>query len=196
MSSRGLRHRQPFYAVVVGVTVLSTLGSRDVSAQAADEEVFVTVGSAYVGYENFGGRLRGIAGSLSAFYGLNSTWSLGAMGRVGWVRPTDVAEPEDGTTGNSVPVSIFAGPAFNVDIVSVVPFVTFMPGVHWSDGALSDDPIDFGVRASMGFDYRWSRFWAVGVEIEWHAVTPNLLDYPVQSVAMIRLSRIFDTGLL
>lgn len=182
---------------VVLAATLTVSCARQAWAQAGEREVVVTASPSWVTVPDFRGNRYGPAMSLSTFYGLTDSWSVGAMavGVASLTRTPDSDEAERGDPG--LLVGAFAGPAFNVDIVRVVPWISFMPGV-WVHGdrlAPSPNPA-VALRGALGADWRVDRRWAFGGFIAWQAVLPNPLDYPAVTTVGLRVSRIFETDAL
>lgn len=162
--------------------------AEDAAAQAGEDEVFFTVGPEYAAAPNFRATNRGVGGSLGTFWGFHRLWSLG--GHVAFAHHFPLRGAEE--RGGANVFSAFAGPSFNIDVLTVVPFVSLMPGVYADGGALGDGSVLAGVRGALGFDYRPRRHFSVGSDIAWHVVPVADGGFPGYSVFRIRLSYIWD----
>jgi hypothetical protein len=162
--------------------------SVNANAQAGEDEVFLTAGAEYSTAPNFRSENRGVGGSLAAFWGIHRLWSVG--GQVAYSRHFTLPSSATRESGNVF--SAFVGPSFNVDVLSVVPFLSLAPGVYADGGALGEGNVHFGVRGALGFDYRPSRHFAAGADIAWHVIPMESLGFPGYSVFRVRLSYVWD----
>jgi hypothetical protein len=189
MSSRAAA----FIAATIGLAVL--VAPRVGEAQAGQRELVLTAGPTWVTVPDFRGDRFGPALGVAAFYGLSNSWSIGAHATGAW---TFTRTDDAGNRRDAGPlVGVFAGPAFNVDIVRVVPWVSLMPGV-WAHGrriAETATPA-LAIRAAVGADWRLNRRWSVGGFVAWEAFASDPLDYPALTSLGIRVSRIFETDAL
>lgn len=191
MSSRAAA----FATLLVAATMLVASGSA--FAQAGEREVAVTASPTWVTVPDFRGDRFGPGLGLSVFYGLSDSWSLGAY-TLGVASLTRTPEGDDAERGDpGLLLGVFAGPAFNVDIVRVVPWISLLPGVWLHDDRLAPSPNPaLGVRAALGADWRIDRRWAFGGFIAWQAVLPDPLDYPAITSVGLRITRVFETDAL
>ena len=156
----------------------------DASAQAGEDEVFLTLGAEYAASPNFRATNRGVGGSAAAFWGFHRLWSLGGHAAYAHHFPLRGANERAGADV----FSAFAGPSFNIDVLTVVPFVSVMPGIYGESGA----NLRGGVRSALGFDYRPRRHFAVGADVAWHVVPTVDTGFPGYSVFRVRFSYIWD----
>ena len=178
----------PIIVVAISVAIAGVFAAPDLSAQAGEDEVFLTLGPEYASAPNFRSENRGVGGSVAAFWGFHRLWSVG--GHVAYSRHFSLPSSADRTSGNVV--SAFVGPSFNLDVLSVVPFLSLAPGVYIDGGALGPGNAHFGVRGALGFDYRPSRHFAAGADIAWHVIPTESLGFPGYSVLRVRLSYVWD----
>ena len=151
----------------------------------------LTLGPTYSAAPDFASPSRGVGFEASAFYGLNTTLSVGLAGGLSHHYPYQLNE-EERVDGEEIGM-VLAGVGANVDILAVVPYVSFMTGVYFHGGALAEEPgAAFGLKGSIGLDYRIVRSWSVGAQVDWHAIAPDLLNYPDFSAFWFRVSYIWD----
>jgi hypothetical protein len=165
---------------VAAVTVTAT---GHVHAQAGDGELHFGMGPTFNASPSYVSRPHGPGGQLSALYGLSPTWSLGTVLGLAGLYGGDANEGLQGLR-----FAAFVGPSFNIDVLEIIPYVSLAPGVVAAPGGIVP-----AARAAVGLDWRPRRRWAVGIQFEWHAALPRLVDYPTQSVVWLRFSWIVET---
>lgn len=166
--------------------VVAVFGAmHDVHAQAGDGEVHVGVGPTFGAAPSYVSSPRGPGVQASAFYGINSTWSVGTVLGVARLIGDDTDAAQAGYRFGA-----FVGPSFNIDVLEIIPYVSLAPGVLLAPG---DNGVTPALRGAVGIDWRPRRQWAVGIQFEWHAALPQVLDYPTQSVIWLRFSWIVET---
>ena len=172
------------YAVVpVVIALVATIAVSDAHAQAGDGEVHLGIGPTFNATPSFASRPRGPGAQLSVFYGLNASWSVGTVVGVAGLYGSDTDD-----TLNGERFGAFVGPSFNIDVLEIVPYVSLAPGLIAAPGGLVP-----AARGAVGIDWRPRRQWAIGLQFEWHAALPRLLEYPTQSVVWLRFSWIVET---
>jgi hypothetical protein len=186
MSSTASR-RLELSSLLLAVLFMSTAAwPRSGAAQASRQEFALGLGPTMVGVPHFGAGARGFGGQLGLNYGVTRSWNLAAAANLASLRGRVDEVDVRGRTA-----SVFSGVAYNVDVLTVVPYVSLMAG--WQGGRLADSRAShFGLRAAIGADYRPSRQWGFGVQIEWHAAFPEVLNYPSETVLWLRAVRYFD----
>lgn len=180
--------RKSLYRVILATALLATaaLLPQRAAAQASRQEFAIALGPTMVGVPHFGAAARGFGGQVGLNYGVSRSWNLAAAANLASLRGRLQELDVQGRTA-----SVFVGPAFNVDVLTVVPYVSLMAG--WQGGRLADSRAShFGLRAAIGADYRPTRHWGVGVQIEWHAAFPDVLNYPSETVLWLRAIRYID----
>ena len=175
-------------SVAILVAIVLGLSAPQVAAQAGEDEVFLTVGPEYASAPNFRSENRGVGGSVGTFWGFHRLWSVG--GHLAYSRHFSLPSASENESANVF--SAFVGPSFNLDVLSVVPFVSLAPGVYVDGGALGPGDAHFGVRGALGFDYRPSRHFAAGADIAWHVIPAESSGFPGYSVFRVRLSYVWD----
>jgi hypothetical protein len=170
-------------ASAIGVAVFGC--TRDAHAQAGYGEVHVGIGPTFGAAPSYISSPRGPGAQASAFYGINSTWSVGTV--VGMARL--FGDDADGAQAG-YRFGAFVGPSFNIDVLEIIPYVSLAPGILLAPG---DNDVTPALRGAVGLDWRPRRQWAVGIQFEWHAALPQVLDYPTQSVIWLRFSWIVET---
>jgi hypothetical protein len=179
------RHAFPYVwaALVLSVAVFGRTG--DVHAQAGDGEVHLGIGPTFGAAPSYVSSPRGPGVQASAFYGINPTWSVGTVVGMARLFGGDADEAQAGYRFGA-----FVGPSFNIDVLEIIPYVSLAPGVLVTPG---DGNVTPALRGAVGLDWRPRRQWAVGLQFEWHAALPQVLDYPTQSVIWLRFSWILET---
>lgn len=173
--------RQGVRAIVALALLFSTV---DASAQAGEDEVFLTLGLDYASQPDFRSDSRGVGASASAFWGAHRLVAVGGL--ASWAHHFPLA---DGARADAREVlGAFAGASFNIDIFEVVPFVSLMPGVM-ADGTSAA----FALRAALGADWRPRRRWALGADIAWHATVDGGFALPGYAAVRVRFSYVLDT---
>ena len=163
-------------------------------AHGSGNELQLTAGPGYAPLPEIGDGLDGVGGGVEVTYAFTAFWSLAAGAFVG-PHFEDVVEPDDPENDPEIfsattVTNIWLGPKFCLDIFTVVPYVSLSPEVLLTDGELQGDQseVDFGLRWTLGFDYRPRRQWSAGFEVNYHSFLRQPLDYPVYITTMFRVS--------
>lgn len=164
-------------------TTTSGFAVSDAHAQAGEGEVHVGAGPTFNASPSFASTPRGPGAQLSAFYGLNPSWSVGAVVGIAGLYGTGRDESRQGAR-----LGAFVGPSFNIDVLEIIPYVSLAPGLIAAPGGIVP-----AARGAVGIDWRPRRQWAVGIQLEWHAALPRFTEYPTQSVVWLRFSWIVET---
>jgi hypothetical protein len=167
-------------------------GVRPAHAQAGKDEIQIAIGPVFAGAPSFASPVRGPGVQASAFWGLTSSWSVGGVAN--WTALSGTSESGTEIAGSRV--GLFAGPAYNIDVITFVPYVSITPGVQYGPPEDGEPAWHAVVRGAVGVDYRRWRHWAVGAQVEWHAALPQVLDYPSESVVWLRLVYVFERNAL
>jgi opacity protein-like surface antigen len=164
------------------------------TAYADGNEIQLTVGPGYSSIPDVGEGLDGLGGGGELGYGLSEFWSLTAGAFFGH-HFEQIIEAEDDDDEDQVFVqtdvlTIWFGPRFNFDVLIVVPYFGIAPEIILTEGELQTDQseTDYGLRYTLGFDYRPERNWSLGFEANYHAFLVSPLGYPVYVTTMFRLS--------
>jgi hypothetical protein len=164
-------------------------------ARGGERELQLTLGPGYSSLAEVGDGLDGLGGGGEVSYGLSSFWSLAAGSFIGF----HFAETLDETTYDATRViNVWVGPRFNLDVFVIIPFISLAPELLFADGVLAEDreELDFGLRWTVGFDYRPKRNWSLGLEVNYHSFLDEPLNYPVYVTTLFRLSYHHDFGAL
>lgn len=164
------------------------------AAGASGNELQITVGPGYATLPDVGEGLDGVGGGIEVSYAFNAFWSLAAGGFFGR-HFEDVVEPDDPEDepkifSDTTVINVWLGPKYALDVFTVIPYLSLAPEVLVTDGELQDDQseVDFGLRWTLGFDYRPTRTWSVGFEANYHSFLRQPLDYPIYITTMVRVS--------
>lgn len=186
--------RVPQGGRIIPLLIIGVLLASPTVAFASGNELQITIGPGYSTLPEVGEGLDGVGGGIEIAYAFTAFWSLAAGSFYG-AHFEDVVEPEDPEEDPEIfsdtkVASFWLGPRFSLDIFTVIPYVSLSPEVLLTYGELQDDQseVDFGLRWTLGFDYRPTRQWSAGFEVNYHSFLRQPLDYPVYITTMIRVS--------
>ncbi len=193
VSRRAPRPAPAILAVAIGLLGLICTGS-DALAQAGDEETALVFGPRFAaaGRPTRAKLAPGL--HVGVWHGISLLTSLGASAT--W----DYFLDRDGADGFQR-ASLFAGVAFNLDVLVLVPWARIEAGalVNYATGDNEQpQPLQPALRGAIGFDYRPMRNWAFGLEVNaaW-ALGASSVDAGVDAVGIqIRFSRFFEKNAL
>ena len=161
---------------------------------ASDNELQLTVGPGYSALPEIGDGMNGIGGGIEVSYSFTAFWSVVSGGFTGFhfQHQVDAEDPDDEPEifEDTTVTAIWLGPRFSLDVFSVIPFVSLAPELLLTSGELQpeQEELDFGLRWTLGFDYRPARNWSLGFEVNYHSFLEQPLDYPVFITTMFRFS--------
>jgi len=72
-----------------------------------------------------------------------------------------------------------AGIGYNLDILQIVPFITFDAGLYLNRLPTTDMEADFGLAFGLGVNYLFNRQWALGFLGRYHLLLSDLGKFPV-----------------
>ena len=155
-----------------------------VNSAAEEREIQITFGPAYASLPAIEEGVAGFGGGLQVTYKFNEFW----LASVGGVYSYHLPFEEDSQINL---FSAYMEVIYNIDVIDVIPFACLGATVHVSDKDLFSDnssPLAFGIKGGLGFDYRRSKNWSIGIELNYHAFIPDITVYPVFITALIRIS--------
>lgn len=154
-----------------------------VYAQAGADEIAATAGVGYAGIPGFAGDARGVRLYGQLAWGFGHDLSLVAFGS---------RDEFFGKNLRGAATTAGLGLAYNIDVLTVVPFIALTPVFQTVHGDLEDAGSRFGLRGALGADWRRWRSWSVGGQIEWLGFFPQIFDYPAEAAVTARFTWYFD----
>lgn len=188
-----LSSRHIVFLPLLIVILVGAISPREAHALGGNE-LQVTVGPGYSGLPDVGEGLDGVGAGLEISYAFTALWRLAAGGFFAhhFAESVPGANPDDPPTryASTSVTAAWVGPQLALDYFTVIPYVSLAPEILVTRGELQEDQseLDFALRWTLGFDYRPSRLWSMGFEVNYHSFLRQPLDYPIFITTMFRVS--------
>ncbi|MCA9563306.1 MAG: outer membrane beta-barrel protein, partial [Myxococcales bacterium] len=171
-------------------------------ALAGGNELQLTVGPGYASIPDISEGLDGVGATVDLTYRFDEFWAVSLGGHFshhfGEVVPGEEEDDPPEVFEDTNIATVWIGPRFSLDYFVLVPYVSIAPELIVTSGELLEDQeeTDFGLRFSVGFDYRPERHYSVGFEANYHSFLREPLVYPVLITTTFRFSYHYQFGLL